>query len=78
MWLAPVELPPGYTLKARAFSADGTPIGDVAAREAPPAGAAHAVNAGAADAEPRLAHLRLGGAPRGMRRVDEERVSRRS
>ena len=37
VWLAPVGLPPGYTLKARAFAADGTPIGDVAARDAPPA-----------------------------------------
>ena len=37
VWLAPVGLPPGYTLKARAFAADGAPIGDVAAREAPPA-----------------------------------------
>jgi lysophospholipase L1-like esterase len=37
VWLAPVALPPGYTLKARAFAVDGTPIGDVAAREIPPA-----------------------------------------
>ena len=33
VWLAPVELPAGYTLKARAFSPDGTPIGDVVVRE---------------------------------------------
>jgi lysophospholipase L1-like esterase len=39
VWLSPVNLPPGYTLKARTFSADGTPIGDVTVREAPPAGA---------------------------------------
>jgi lysophospholipase L1-like esterase len=39
VWLSPVDLPPGYTLKARTFSADGTPIGDVTVREAPPAGA---------------------------------------
>ena len=24
VWLAPVDLPPGYTLKARSFAADGT------------------------------------------------------
>ena len=33
VWLAPVELPAGYTLKARAFSPDGAPIGDVVVRE---------------------------------------------
>jgi lysophospholipase L1-like esterase len=36
VWLAPVNLPAGYTLKARAFSADGEPIGDVAVRQATP------------------------------------------
>jgi lysophospholipase L1-like esterase len=35
VWLAPVRLPPGYTLKARRFTADGEPIGDVTTREAP-------------------------------------------
>jgi lysophospholipase L1-like esterase len=30
-WLAPVRVPPGYTVKARAVAADGTPMGDVAA-----------------------------------------------
>jgi lysophospholipase L1-like esterase len=39
VWLAPVHLPAGYTLKARAFSPDGQPIGDVTVREAPPAAA---------------------------------------
>jgi lysophospholipase L1-like esterase len=39
VWLAPVNLPAGYTLKARAFSADGSPIGDVAVRDAPASGA---------------------------------------
>src|SRR5687768_2678639 len=29
-WLAPVRVPPGYTLKARAIDADGTPVTDVA------------------------------------------------
>ncbi len=38
VWLAPVRLPAGYTLKARAFSPDGSPAGDVAVREAPPDG----------------------------------------
>jgi lysophospholipase L1-like esterase len=38
VWLAPVSLPPGYTLKARRFAPDGTPIGHVTIREAlPPA-----------------------------------------
>jgi lysophospholipase L1-like esterase len=40
-WLAPVDVPPGYVLKVRAFSADGTAIGGVATRETPlPAGTA--------------------------------------
>src|SRR5262245_66390912 len=39
VWLAPVDLPPGYTLKARSFAADGTPEGDVTVREAPLEGA---------------------------------------
>jgi lysophospholipase L1-like esterase len=34
VWLAPVNLPAGYTLKARAFSPDGAPIGDVTVRKA--------------------------------------------
>jgi len=38
-WLAPVDLPPGYALKARAFSADGDPASSVAVRQLPPAGA---------------------------------------
>ena len=38
-WLAPVEVPPGHVLKARAFAADGTPIGDVAVHEGPRPGA---------------------------------------
>lgn len=29
-WLAPVETPPGYALKAQAFAPDGAPVGDVA------------------------------------------------
>jgi lysophospholipase L1-like esterase len=29
IWLAPVEVPPGYTVKARAFTTDHTPIGTV-------------------------------------------------
>jgi lysophospholipase L1-like esterase len=35
VWLAPVKLPPGYTLKARTFGADGTPVGEITVREAP-------------------------------------------
>ena len=38
VWLAPVDLPPGYTLKARAFSPDGTPIGDMVVRTSPSIG----------------------------------------
>jgi lysophospholipase L1-like esterase len=30
VWLAPVDAPPGYTVKARAVSGDGVPVGDVA------------------------------------------------
>jgi lysophospholipase L1-like esterase len=37
-WLAPVRVPPGYTVKARAVAADGTPLGAVAAWSAPAAG----------------------------------------
>jgi lysophospholipase L1-like esterase len=37
-WLAPVVVPPGYTVKARAVAADGTPVGEVATWSAPPAG----------------------------------------
>ena len=37
-WLAPVRVPPGYTVKARAIAADGTPVGDVATWSAPPGG----------------------------------------
>ena len=37
VWLAPVNLPAGYTLKARAFSRDGAPIGDVTVRKTPTA-----------------------------------------
>lgn len=29
IWLAPVEVPPGYTVKARAFTTDHTPLGTV-------------------------------------------------
>ena len=36
-WLAPVRVPPGYTVKARAVAADGTPVGEVATWSAPPA-----------------------------------------
>jgi lysophospholipase L1-like esterase len=39
VWLAPVDLPAGYTLKARAFSPDGTPAGDLAVRESTATGA---------------------------------------
>ena len=38
-WLAPVDLPAGYTLKARAFSPDGNPAGDLALRESTATGA---------------------------------------
>jgi lysophospholipase L1-like esterase len=37
VWLAPVNLPAGYTLKARNFTTDGAAVGDVTVREAPPA-----------------------------------------
>ena len=37
-WLAPVRVPPGYTVKARAVAADGTPVGEVATWGAPPPG----------------------------------------
>ena len=37
-WLAPVRVPPGYTVKARAIAADGTPVGEVATWSAPPGG----------------------------------------
>jgi lysophospholipase L1-like esterase len=36
-WLAPVRVPPGYTVKARAVAADGTPVGEVATWSAPTA-----------------------------------------
>ena len=36
-WLAPVRVPPGYTVKARAVAEDGTPVGEVATWSAPPA-----------------------------------------
>ena len=35
LWLAPVELPAGYTVKARAFAADGSPVGEVVVKESP-------------------------------------------
>jgi lysophospholipase L1-like esterase len=38
VWLAPVELPPGFTLKARAFSTTGAPVGGVVVRESPASG----------------------------------------
>ena len=38
VWLAPVGLPPGYTLKARMFQPDGTATGDTTVREVPAAG----------------------------------------
>jgi lysophospholipase L1-like esterase len=34
-WLAPVRVPPGYAVKARAVAADGTPVGEVATWSAP-------------------------------------------
>jgi lysophospholipase L1-like esterase len=37
-WLAPVSVPAGYILKARAVTADGTPVGEVATWSAPPGG----------------------------------------
>jgi putative ABC transport system permease protein len=37
-WLAPVAVPPGYTVKVRAVAPDGTPAGDVATWSAPPGG----------------------------------------
>jgi lysophospholipase L1-like esterase len=33
VWLAPVDLPAGYTLKARAFAPDGGPLGGVVVRQ---------------------------------------------
>jgi lysophospholipase L1-like esterase len=39
VWLAPVELPAGYTLKARAFTVDHQPMGSVVASTTPPNGA---------------------------------------
>jgi lysophospholipase L1-like esterase len=36
-WLAPVRVPPGYTLKARAIAADGTPVGAAVTWSAPAA-----------------------------------------
>ena len=38
VWLAPVNLPAGYTLKARAFGADGAPLGPATVRDAPATG----------------------------------------
>jgi lysophospholipase L1-like esterase len=38
VWLAPVELPAGYTVKARAFTADHTPVGTPAEKTTPAAG----------------------------------------
>lgn len=35
VWLAPVEVPPGYVLKARAFAADGVGTGGLAVHETP-------------------------------------------
>jgi lysophospholipase L1-like esterase len=35
VWLAPVELPAGYTVKARAFTADHTPIGTLVEQTTP-------------------------------------------
>jgi lysophospholipase L1-like esterase len=37
-WLAPVHVPPGYTVKARAVAADGAAVGGVATWSAPAAG----------------------------------------
>jgi lysophospholipase L1-like esterase len=37
-WLVPVGVPPGYTVKARPVTADGTPVGEVVTWSAPPAG----------------------------------------
>jgi lysophospholipase L1-like esterase len=38
-WLAPVDLPAGYTLKARAFTHDGDPAGDLVVRDSAASGA---------------------------------------
>ena len=38
VWLAPVDLPAGYTLKARGFAPDGNAVGNVAVRESPATG----------------------------------------
>ena len=38
VWLAPVTLPHGYTLKARTFAADGTAVGALTVRESASAG----------------------------------------
>lgn len=38
-WLAPVDLPAGYTLKARAFTSGGDPAGDLVVRDSAASGA---------------------------------------
>ena len=37
-WLAPVQVPAGYQLKARAFTKDDAPLGDVVSVDGPPPG----------------------------------------
>ena len=37
-WLAPVQVPPGYQLKARAFTRDDEPAGETASLDGPPLG----------------------------------------
>jgi lysophospholipase L1-like esterase len=35
VWLAPVDVPPGYVLKARAFKPGGSPVGEIVTVDAP-------------------------------------------
>jgi lysophospholipase L1-like esterase len=39
VWLAPVDLPPGYTVKARAFTGSHEPVGGIVSRSAAASGA---------------------------------------
>lgn len=54
VWLAPVNVPAGYTVKARAFTADHTPVG-TPMTWTPPATAATAATATTAAKGPRIA-----------------------
>ena len=76
VWLAPVDVPAGYTVKARAFTAEHVPAGPAIERTSSRERPAPRVDAGARHAGPRLARLRLAGAARGRRRVDENASAR--